>query len=583
MMELLLWLFVFSFFRHLPLVANASGDVVSYKVIHPLKTDTQSMAIQLQNSSIYQLERSELDPILHVGSAPASMPYRYIVLEQQQTDLVIIDQEDFGRPATVESLHEFYNRRPLDQRQYHELPSSIFKQQKNSLKIIEDEDSKLCHPSNEIPTFHVQANPDDLRELYDNYLEDFAINATLSHISGRDFHHFKNVRFQLSGQTSRLFEKFSYSLHIAKEDGGLGGYRKFKLRASVTDPSFIREKLYYDVLAASGLPASRASYIRLFVNNEPLGLYVMVDNYKNPFLKNVFGGKSTRKYKHGVLYQGEIAENYTMPEMPSANLGWRGALSTDYIVENNQSLYRIRQESSNPREPPGLTRLIDFLEFIATNSTDEREWENQFYVDLFLKNMAFEVLMGHVDGYLGAAHNYFLYYEPLSKKLVWMTADLDQTMGNTMFEEKQQQQLDRYDLLQHDRPLFRQVMQVPAYKEQFNAILKDIHQGLFSDDSLLEHVNYLTELIKDDVSWDANIRTIRESAFNNDEVAQKYKRQIQQKILQLPLGSDLLARINAIDFQTALKGPITNHPSIMPLHDYISQAKQSLTNHIALY
>ncbi|KAI9498910.1 spore coat protein coth [Zychaea mexicana] len=402
-------------------------------------------------------------------------------------------------------------------------------------------------------------------------------------------------------------------MHIAKEEGGLGGYRKFKLRASVTDPSFIREKMYYDVLGAAGLPASRASYVRLFVNNEPLGLYVMVDNYKNPFLKNTFGGsKATlgnkkNKYKHGVLYQGDIAENFTNPETPSANLAYRGPLASDYDVAmsttindmdataNNSiaissssssssrtALYRIRQESSDPEEPPGLTRLIEFLEFIATHSTDEQEWEERFDVDMFLKNMAFEVVMGHVDGYLGAAHNYFLYYHPTTQKLVWMTADLDQTMGNSMFEEqKKNQALDRYGLLHHDRPLFQHIMQIPTYKKQFNRILKEIHKGLFTDDCLRDHVNYLTDLIKDDVAWDAKIRTVRSSAFDHDANAQKHRRQIQEKILQLPLGSDLLARINMIDFHSALHGPIADHPSLMPLHDYITQAKQALTHYIA--
>lgn len=120
----------------------------------------------------------------------------------------------------------------------------------------------------------------------------------------------------------------------------LGGYRKFKLRACATDPTFMREKLYYDVLAAAGLPASGASYIRLFINQEPIGLYMLVDNYKNPFLRNVYGNSNKKKdkgkkYKHGVLYQGEMPENPMAPKglQGGANLEYLGPQAENYAVE----------------------------------------------------------------------------------------------------------------------------------------------------------------------------------------------------------------------------------------------------------
>jgi hypothetical protein len=74
---------------------------------------------------------------------------------------------------------------------------------------------------------------------------------------------FDKIKFSLSGQTSRLFNKLSYSFVIRDSNKRtLDGYKKFKLRSCATDPSYMREKLYYDILAASQVPTARASYVR---------------------------------------------------------------------------------------------------------------------------------------------------------------------------------------------------------------------------------------------------------------------------------------------------------------------------------
>lgn len=236
----------------LGILSSAYGEDVSFKVIHAAGSDT-GMAVQIQNDdNIYKLERSELDPLLHTGTAPSSKPYRYVVVHSNGT---VLDQESqFRQPAST-TLHEFYGRTRTIFDQANDQPLPLFGDPIDRL------DSLTAHPAYEIPTIHIRAPVDDLRELYENYLEDFAIKANMSHITATDFRQFEDVKFELSGQTSRLFEKFSFNFHLDKEKD-LGGYRKFKLRACATDPSFMREKLYYDVLEAAGLPASRASYVR---------------------------------------------------------------------------------------------------------------------------------------------------------------------------------------------------------------------------------------------------------------------------------------------------------------------------------
>ncbi|KAI8388273.1 coth protein-domain-containing protein [Radiomyces spectabilis] len=548
----------------------------------------------VDDPQVYVLQQSDLDPLLHVGSAPASKPYHYLRMYVNET---LVDEEKFDRPASSAALHEFYGRQQTTIKQLtdHSLPS-VFADEPKFKRL----DSSIVHPKDEIPTLHVRTTDIDLQELYENYLEDFAIVANLTHISSGNIRFFEQAKFQLGGQTSRLFEKFSFNIHLAKQQGmSLGGYRKFKLRAAATDPTFIREKLYYDVLDAAGLPASHASYVRLFINEEPLGLYVLIDNYKNPFLKNVFG--QGQKYKQGVLYQGSMPENPMAPGRlgAGATLAFYGLTDTDY-AENGKSLYKVQQEGAAGSN--GLKELIEFMEFIngtaikmdtlASSQFDDLQeaWNARFDVRLFLKNIALEIIMGHVDGYLGAAHNFFLYQNPADRRFLWLSADLDQTMGNTMIpfrnttsHNEPLTSLDRFDLMnsQRKRPLMRHIMRIPGFQAQFHGILKDIHQALFQPNKLIERMQVLVDAIRDDVAWDASIRKVRSSAFANDQIAQKHREQIQQKILQMPLGQDFLERINAIDFDAAVNGPLDGHPSLMPLRDWLREIENLLNLYVS--
>jgi len=59
-----------------------------------------------------------------------------------------------------------------------------------------------------------------------------------------------------------MWPKQSYTINV-KKGGDLDGLTKFKLRSSATDPTYMREKMYYDMLRLSaGLPANGASWAR---------------------------------------------------------------------------------------------------------------------------------------------------------------------------------------------------------------------------------------------------------------------------------------------------------------------------------
>jgi hypothetical protein len=63
-----------------------------------------------------------------------------------------------------------------------------------------------------------------------------------------------------------MWAKQSYNIKIKNDYEHLYGLQKFKLRAEPNDPTYMREKLYYDILRNSaGVPARGSSWVRYVI------------------------------------------------------------------------------------------------------------------------------------------------------------------------------------------------------------------------------------------------------------------------------------------------------------------------------
>lgn len=196
--------------------------------------------------------------------------------------------------------------------------------------------------------------------------------------------------------------------------------------------------------------------------------------------------------------------------------------------------------------------------------------------------------MGHNDGYMGAAHNYMLYEDPDQKgRFVWLASDLDQTLGSTLISRRfespksQFEQLDRFALLDRiaRRPLMRQILKVDGFNKQFYQIFSDFYHSFYKSNDFGRYINYMKELIQQDVAWDQKLDKHRENNFRNNQTV--FDNQLNQKVLQLPLGPDFYNRINKISFESAIDGKIVDHPSITSLVDWFEETSELLRQFVS--
>ncbi|KFH71958.1 hypothetical protein MVEG_02252 [Podila verticillata NRRL 6337] len=118
----------------------------------------------------------------------------------------------------------------------------------------------------------------------------------------------------------------------------------------VMDPTMMREKLYIDMLNSAGIPTQQSAWVRLLMNNEPYGLYLMVDDIKKSFLKQTVHGGDGKIERGSLVQMNAWNENKAMLE-------YKDDMTSDYNTETN---YIYRNLGHNLIDDP-LEELIDLM------------------------------------------------------------------------------------------------------------------------------------------------------------------------------------------------------------------------------
>lgn len=165
----------------------------------------------------------------------------------------------------------------------------------------------------------------------------------------------------------------------------------------------IREKIYLDLLNREGLPAPRASYAKVYINDKYWGLYLITENIDQVFLQTRFNDSK------GNLYQGE-------------------PLATFQYIGNEPSKYYNKYVLKSNLKKNDWTDLVKFIKLVndSTISGDDflRKLESSFNLDKCLRAWAINNLIGNIDAYnMFYPHNFFIYHDSTTFKWHWISLD----------------------------------------------------------------------------------------------------------------------------------------------------------------
>ncbi|GAA5806662.1 hypothetical protein MFLAVUS_000010 [Mucor flavus] len=506
-------------------VAVSQANNITYNVVS-LVPHNQTMGV-LIDDRIYPLTETNKDStLLHYGKAPKSNSghYKYVILLKDNHQMV--QCENFTRVVTRQvksTLNECFGR-PWNKFNLPLLPTIL-----PPLPVINRVQTKL-HVDGEIPVIHLFGNQSEIDLVHKNQTSDIKIELNMTYISPKDIKSFQSITIGLSGHSTRGMSKLSYKLKM-KKGTDLYGYRNIKLRATSADRSYMRDKLAYDITRSVGLPSSGYSYVRLYINNQAIGLFGVAEAFKKPWSANEFN-HGHKKQEHGTLYTTDVGngknifgsasddtfggkKNKTEPVYDEINRVGRSTCDLSYLG-NNVSLYSSGQYSVKEEPTVGtanFTKIMDLTKFIsqqpnttqADNSTVSL-WEERIDVDSFLRGMALEVILSNSDGYLVTGNNYMLYDDNKSGRLILSEQDFDLVMGTSMYNITAMHGGDYTEFPGFTvRPLMPRLLAVPQFKQDYESLLVNITKHLVNPKILMPVIDGLYSMLFEEVTWDQSL------------------------------------------------------------------------------
>ena len=257
------------------------------------------------------------------------------------------------------------------------------------------------------------------------------------------------------------------------DDREFMGLEKIFFRYNRDDPSYQRELLAHDILNSIGVPLSRVAHANVELQivgegdyfGKPLpisynmGVFQMVEQVDKPFLKRFFG-KNGFLFKIGggdlagsteinplcVFYEEsdkyvdkdfcQIGVEKSDPESREEWLGSVNYLNPSFVnsdindggEESQFKPYKPNYDLKSKKKSidEGRILLQDFIRFVQTRPSASI-LSDHFDVDGFIKAQAAEIVIGAVDHYVRVANNYYLYFNPLTEKWIYMPNDFDFT------------------------------------------------------------------------------------------------------------------------------------------------------------
>ncbi|KAI8087712.1 coth protein-domain-containing protein [Gilbertella persicaria] len=438
---------------------------VEYSVVGFPKNQ-QAVAVVIGGQS-YPLTQSTDSPYIYKGIAPSAEQYQYSldnllepVTRRQQVGITSTGNEFFNRSQTV------FNVPPLPQA-YHPIYQPLMSN---------------MNRSNEIATVILEANATGLNKILTNPLEssDYTLVSIVTYISNQEIYSFTEAGIKNSGKSTKEFAKQSYKVKLNefKKTGTkelLYGRTTFKLRAHETDPTFVREKLMLDCLSAAGVATVQGNYVRLYINNEPFGLYLMIDDSTTNFINNALRG-GNQNYEHtGPTYKG----NALNPQF-EGNLVYKDDLQESY----NDTVYKLEDEGNMKKE---------------TNNTNEKTPLIEFIKELSLINPA------QTTDANDKASNYYLTKETSSNQWVLITYDFDETFGLGAPRYMATTPYANFSRPDSQRPLVNAFIASPYYKAEFEKVIQTLVKRFFKASAITSRIEAWRQMLREDVDWDLSL------------------------------------------------------------------------------
>jgi hypothetical protein len=315
----------------------------------------------------------------------------------------------------------------------------------------------------EVASISITIDPDSLLAMYNNLGNSHEFPAAMVYTFSSGFSAYSGIGVRFRGNTSLNAQKKSFKINVDKYvDQNFYGLSELNLIGNQNDPSLLRAKLCWDFFRDAGVPACRTSYIRVYVNETYMGVYLNVEQIDNRFADVRFDDGTGNLWK--CLYGSDLNYQGTNPTLYTDD-------AYDLVENEFQNNYAE------------LAQFINVLNNTPLSSLP-CELEKVFNVHDYLKIMAADILLGNWDNYIFNKNNFYLYHNEKTGKLEYIPYDLDNTLGiDWVGVDWGQRNLYSWTT-SSNRPLFTRLLQIPAYRNEFSNYVNEFVATTFNANAI---------------------------------------------------------------------------------------------------
>lgn len=252
------------------------------------------------------------------------------------------------------------------------------------------------------------------------------------------------------------------------------GFQKISFSNNYEDQSFLHEKVAADIFRDAGIKAPKTAYYRIYVDygEGPVyfGLYTAVEIVEDTMLDDQFGSSDGNCYK---------------PEDNAATFAYGTFNTSEFDLKTNE-------DAPDYSDVETLYNVIHSNNRISDVDLWKTELESIFDVDNFMHWLAANTVIQNWDTYGKMSHNYYLYTNPYTNKIVWIPWDNNEAL----YAEKQTLSLSMSEV-GSTWPLISYLINISDYKTLYeNYLLSTINEA-FEPAKVKETYQYYHNLIYD--------------------------------------------------------------------------------------
>lgn len=298
------------------------------------------------------------------------------------------------------------------------------------------------------------------------------------------------------------------------------GLKQLALSNAFSDSTYMRDIIAADILREAGLPAAETALYDVIIDYGEgpvnLGLYVAIEVVDDTVVDRFFADDS------GNIYEAD-GRGVSLAE------GVAGQLSASFLKENNQ-------QAADWSDIEQLYATLHSGERTADPAAWRESLESVFNVDGFLEWLAISAVIQHWDTYGQMSHNFYLYHDPDTELLNWISWDHNQVLAGGGMAGRagvrgpggstgRSVSLGREEV-GANWPLIRYLLDDPVYHERYVDFVGETVDGAFDPKALEQQCRDLAELIApyviestDDAAFQSAVQRLIDRIYERHQAA----------------------------------------------------------------